>query len=110
MSHPFSAFEVARIFMHGLPKSIVTDGDKLFLSYFWKELFKVLQVQLLYSSVYHSQTDGQTEWLNRCLENYLRCMTGHKLNDWNKWISRIWVQQQLSQVPQNRSFYSGIWL
>ena len=90
--HPFTATQVAQVFLdhvyklHGLPKTIVSDRDKIFMSLFWQSLFKMLQVQLKYSSSYHPQTDGHTKIVNKCLETYLRCMTGEQPKDWVKWI------------------------
>jgi len=74
LSHPHSTEDVAQAYLdnifklHGLPNSIVSDIDAIFVSAFWQVLFSVLGVDLLLSSAYHPQTDGQTEVLNRCLE------------------------------------------
>ena len=79
LKHPFSALSVARVVydgvvkLHGLPKTMVSDRDKIFTSSIWTELFKLVGVQLLFSTAYHLQTDGQTERVNQCLEMYHRC-------------------------------------
>nr|CAD1844221.1 unnamed protein product [Ananas comosus var. bracteatus] len=90
LSHLYSVPTVAQAFfdniyrLNGLPKSIVSDRDAVFISHVWQELFKHLKVQLNISTAYHPQSDGQTEVVNRCLENYLRCMTGEQPKDWVK--------------------------
>lgn len=86
--------------LHGLPKSIIFDRDKVFLSSFWKALMEVLGVQHYLSTSYHPQTDGQSKVLNRCLETYLRCMSSAKLTDWAKWIP-------LAEYWYNTSFHSS---
>ncbi|KAJ1377027.1 Ribonuclease H-like superfamily [Sesbania bispinosa] len=39
------------------------------------------------SFLYHPQSDGQSEVLNRCLEQFLRCMVWDSPQDWLKWLS-----------------------
>jgi Integrase core domain len=62
---------------HGLPHEIISDRDPLFMSKFWTSLFKMLQVKLRPSSAYHPKTDGQTEVVNRKVEEMLRCFVNH---------------------------------
>ncbi|KAL0313078.1 UNVERIFIED_CONTAM: Transposon Ty3-G Gag-Pol polyprotein [Sesamum radiatum] len=107
LTHPFSAETVARIFMdhiyklHGLPINIVSDRDKVFTGTFWKELFKLLGTTLSLSTAYHPQTDGQTERVNQCVENYLRCMCHMRPKQWNRWLS-------LAEYWYNTNFHTGL--
>ena len=68
----FNSKQVAEAFianvvkLHGIPKSIVSGRDKIFLSSFWQQLFKLQGTTLKMSSSYHRQTDGQSEVVTRC--------------------------------------------
>ncbi|GKA14729.1 retrotransposable element Tf2 [Tanacetum coccineum] len=47
------------------------------------------------------ETDRQIEVINRCLEGYLRCMTGEHPKDWFKWVS-------LAELWYNSNYHSAI--
>ncbi|PNX73909.1 hypothetical protein L195_g029819, partial [Trifolium pratense] len=89
----FTSAKVAETFMHsvvklhGIPKSIVSDRDKVFTNRFWQQLFKLVGTILGMSTSYHPQTDGQSEALNKCLEMYLRCFTGSNPKSWSRLLS-----------------------
>ena len=93
LTHPFTALQIAQLFMsnvyklHGLPKAIISDRDRIFTSAVWQELFRLSDTKLMMSSAYHPQTDGQTERLNQSLEAFLRCTVHSCPKQWSKWIS-----------------------
>ena len=49
-------------------------------------MFRCLGTKLNMSSTYHSQNDGQSKVVNRCLETYLRCTVSDKPKDWFRWL------------------------
>lgn len=74
LKHPYTAKKVAEAYirkvvnLHGFLETMVSDRDKIFVSSFWTELFKLQGSSLHRSTAYHPQTDSQTEVVNRYLE------------------------------------------
>lgn len=89
LAHPFTAKLVAEKFvtgvvkLHGMPRSIISDRDPIFISHFWREFFKLSGTQLKMSFAYHPQMDGQSEVVNRCVEQYLRCFVHQQPRKWS---------------------------
>jgi hypothetical protein len=92
LKHPFTAAQVAQVVLdqvvrlHSLPRSIVSDRDKIFTNIFWSQLFKLLGTKLNLSTTYHPQTDGQSERVNQCVEMYLRCAVHAQPSKWKNWL------------------------
>jgi len=59
--------------LHGIPKAMVFDRDRIFTSLLWKELMSLLGVKLNMSTAYHPKSDGQTKRVNQYLGTYLHC-------------------------------------
>ena len=82
------ASDVADLFIkevfsrHGMPKQLVSDRGSVFTSNFWKEFMEQLQCKHAMSTAYHPQTDGNTERVNRVMEDMLRHLV---MSDSSKW-------------------------
>ncbi|KAK1665205.1 hypothetical protein QYE76_053364 [Lolium multiflorum] len=72
-----------------VPKTIVSDRDVKFMSYFWKTLWRKLGTKLLFSTTCHPQTDGQTEVVNRTLSQLLRSMIKKNLKEWEECLPHV---------------------
>ena len=88
-----SAAQTAHLFFnniwkyHGLPARIISDRDSKFTAKFWQTLWALLGTKLAMSTAYSPQTDGQTERLNRTLEEFIRAYIDNITNDWSKLLA-----------------------
>ena len=56
---------------HSVPSHVISDRGSEFVSNFFQSLGTALDMQLHFTSGYHSEVDGQTECTNQMLEQYL---------------------------------------
>jgi len=75
------------VFLHGVPKKIVSDRGTQFTSHFWQKVHESLGTKLNFSTAYHPQTDGQTERTNQILEGILRACALQYGTSWDKSLS-----------------------
>ena len=92
---PISAKETADLFLKevfrlfGMPKEIVSDRDPRFTGKFFTELCRLLGIKQCLSTVYHPQTDGQTERMNRTLEDMLRHYVNPRGTNWDEFLPAV---------------------
>lgn len=94
LGHPFIALTVAAQFIKGGGQITWVSHFYCFRSrqsfhehIFWRELFRLLQTQLLFNIANHPQTGGQSKIVNKVVKTYLHCFTCGKPKKWVKWIN-----------------------
>ena len=109
-----SATDVAGLFrrvwyrQHGLPRVIISDRDRRFLSNFWQALFKGLGTDLRFSTAFHPQTDGQSERMNRMVEEYLRHFVSPRQDDWDSYLDL--AEFAINEAVSTSTGYSPFYL
>lgn len=68
--------------LHGIPKIMVSNRDKVFLSKFWQKLITKNGTKLKLSTAYHPESDGQMEIVNKTIEIYLRATIYNNPQSW----------------------------
>ena len=99
-SHIADMFFREIVRLHGMPRTIVSDRDSKFLSYFWKTLWCKLGTKLLFSTTCHPQTDGQTVVVNRTLSTLLRAIIKKNIKSWEDCLPHV-------EFAYNRSVHSA---
>ncbi|GKD17081.1 putative reverse transcriptase domain-containing protein [Tanacetum coccineum] len=86
---------------HGVPISIISDRDSRFTSRFWQSMQEALGARLDMSTVYHPQTDCQSEHTIQTLEDMLRVCVLDFGGSWD-------VHLPLVEFLYNNSYHSSV--
>jgi len=86
--------------LHGLPESIISDRGPQFAAGLMRELNKMLGIKTKLSTVFHPQTDGQTERMNQELKQYLQMFIDHCQEQWPEWLG-------MAEFAYNNKAHSG---
>ena len=72
--------------LHGILKTIISDLGTQFVARFWEHFHAALGTQLIRSSAYHPQTDGQIERINQILEDMVRACVLTYSQKWDEYL------------------------
>ena len=84
----------------GVPQSIFSDRDNRFLSAFWLSPWSMLDTKLTKSMTFHSQTDDQTEVINKMIVHILRIYNSKHPRTWDESLPYV-------QHNYNRGFHNS---
>ena len=87
----------------GVPLAIISDRDAKFMSEFWKAVFTKLGTDLLASTAYHPQTDGQSERTNQTVEIAIRYYVTANPGSNGDWILLLPYLQGCLNNSKNQS-------
>ena len=95
----FFISEILRL--HAVPKRIISHRGSMFTGRFWMSFQEALGTQLNFSTVYHPETDGQTEHTNQTLEDMLCMYMMDQQKHWEEFLPLV-------EFAYNNSYQSTI--
>ncbi|XP_058888002.1 uncharacterized protein LOC131738165 isoform X1 [Acipenser ruthenus] len=99
------ATELAQIMARvGIPKEILTDHGTNFLSNTLQQVYKILKIRPIRTSVYHPQSDGLVERFNQTLKSMLRRFVTQEQKHWASLLPYLLFA--VREVPQSSTGFS----
>jgi hypothetical protein len=86
---------------HGLPRAFVSDRGTQFTSNFFRELCRQWNINQCLSTAYHPRSNGQTERMNRIVEDTIRHYVSPTLDDWDEHLPQV-------EFAINNSHHEGL--
>jgi len=74
---------------HSVPSHVTSNRGSEFVSNFFRSLSTALDMQLHFTSGYHSEGDGQTKRMNQTLEQYLCVYCNYQQDNWSKLLPLV---------------------
>ena len=92
---------------HGVPKRLISDRDPRWNNEVFQELMKLLSVTHNMSTAHHPQTDGQTERMNRVVEEMLRHYVNERQDDWDLLLpcNEFAINNQYNETIRTTPFF-----
>ena len=101
-----SAKSLAKLFqnnvwkLNDLPKCVIFNRESQFVIELMKELNRMLGIKMRLSTLFHLQTDDQTEKINQKLEQYLQFFIDYRQKNWLE-------QLAMTEFAVNNKIYSA---
>lgn len=73
----------------GLPDDMTSDRDPRWTADVWREITRFLNVHMSLLSSHHPQHDGQTEVVNKLVEQMLRVYVQEQPKTWGRWLPLV---------------------
>ncbi|KAJ9521574.1 hypothetical protein QJQ45_008903 [Haematococcus lacustris] len=93
--------------LHGKPSTVLSDRGAIFNSENWREICWLLGMRIAMSTAYHPESDGQTERVNRVVEEMLRAYISPAQSDWSEHLDMVEfaINNSWHESLQNTPFF-----